>query len=101
KLNMFSDSYSRVVNYQEVYEPPAPFSFHVLNSDLVSKENEDFELRVQTQGNLIPENVMIHFNGESYLMQNKVSGEFAFKFEGISDDTDFYFTANNVRSREY
>lgn len=101
KLNMFSESYSRVVNYQEVYEPPAPFSFHILNTDLISKENEEFDLRLQTQGNLVPQNVMIHFNGESYLMQNKTPGEFSYKFSGLNENTEFYLTANNVRSRAY
>ena len=31
KLNWFSSSYERVVNYNMAYEPPAPFKFFVLN----------------------------------------------------------------------
>ena len=30
KINWFSDSYERVVNYQTAYEPPAPFQFFVV-----------------------------------------------------------------------
>src|SRR5690625_2477767 len=55
KSNLFSDSYTRVVNYQQVYEPPAPFSFYVLNENLKTNENEDFKLKVHTQGEIIPD----------------------------------------------
>ena len=34
KINWFSDSYKRVVNYQTAYEPPAPFQFFIVNDKL-------------------------------------------------------------------
>jgi len=36
---VFSSSYERVVNYTEAYEPPAPFSFFVVNESLKAIEN--------------------------------------------------------------
>ena len=30
-INLFNESYDRVVNHQTAYEPPAPFSFHVFS----------------------------------------------------------------------
>ncbi|MDX1270255.1 MAG: hypothetical protein R3340_00345, partial [Bizionia paragorgiae] len=36
KLNWFSDSYERVVNYKTAYEAPAPFQFYVLNDLLTT-----------------------------------------------------------------
>ena len=40
KINWFSDSYKRVVNYQTAYEPPAPFQFFVINESLQAIENK-------------------------------------------------------------
>lgn len=101
KSDPFTDSYTRMVNYSEVYEPPAPFSFHILNENLNMKENESFELRVKTLGELIPENVQINFHGETYLLRNDGAGEFSYKFEQIEEDTRFNLEANKVRSVDY
>ncbi|HLS29730.1 MAG TPA: DUF4175 family protein, partial [Flavobacteriaceae bacterium] len=101
KFDMFSDSYSRVVNYQQAYEPPAPFSFHILNSDLQSKESENFELQITTQGNIIPQDVKIHYNDETYLLKNESNGKFSYTFNRVDENTKFYLTANAVRSHEY
>ena len=46
KINWFSDSYERVVNYQTAYEPPAPFQFFVLIESLQAIENKEFKLCV-------------------------------------------------------
>src|SRR5699024_8579902 len=101
KLNLFSDSYSRVVNYQQVYEPPAPFSFYVLNENLQTKENENFELKVHTQGEINPDEVKINYQGKEYLLKKENNNEFSYTFEGIKENTKFHLTGNSVRSRTY
>ena len=80
KINWFSDSYERVVNYQTAYEPPAPFHFFVINESLQAIENKDFKLNVSTVGVVIPENAQIKFNGQSYFLQQIASGEFQYVF---------------------
>lgn len=101
KFNMFSDSYSRVVNYQQAYEPPAPFSFHILNTELQSEENKNFELSIATQGEIIPQDVKIHYDDESYLLKNEKNGKFSYTFDRVDKNKKFYLTANTVRSLEY
>ena len=64
KINWFSDSYERVVNYKTAYEPPAPFQFFVVNESLQAIENENFKLNVSTVGEVIPESAQIEFNGQ-------------------------------------
>lgn len=100
-FTMFSESYSRVVNYQQAYEPPAPFSFHILNSDLQSEENKEFKLKVSTQGKIIPQDVKIHYNGESYLLKNEKPGEFSYVFDRPNNNIEFHLSANKVRSLPY
>jgi hypothetical protein len=66
KTEWFSDSYERIVHYRIAYEPPAPFQFLIANNDLNAIENKDFKLLVSTAGDIIPENVQIHYNNETY-----------------------------------
>lgn len=101
KINWFSDSYKRVVDYKTAYEPPAPFQFFILNNDLLTLENKNFTLVVKTAGEYLPENVQIQFNGQSYYLQQKAVGEFEYVFEQPKQDIQFSLTANNVTSKPY
>ena len=101
KQDIFSSSYERVVNYGTAYEPPAPFSFFVLNDDLTAIENRPFTLKVRTEGDLIPENASIRYNGEVYYLQQKAPGFFEYTFLQPLEQIRFELQANKVVSREY
>ena len=101
KLNWFSDSYERVVNYQTAYEPPAPFQFFVLNEDMQAVENKEFRLIVKTAGEVTPENAQITFNNETYYLQQRGVGAFEYVFEQPKTNITFYLSANNVTSKPY
>lgn len=101
KINWFSDSYERVVNYKTAYEPPAPFQFFVLNESLRAVENKDYKLKVSTAGNVIPENAQIKFNGQSYFLQQIAAGEFQYTFVLPKEAIEFTLSANGVVSRPY
>ena len=99
--NMFSTSYERVVNYQTAYEPPAPFSFRVLNDNLIAIENKPFTVKVNTSGTTIPENVSIQYNDETYYLQQTAPGLFEYTFNQPVEDFSFQLQGNSVRSQEY
>ena len=101
KINWFSDSYERVVNYQTAYEPPAPFQFFVVNESLQAIENKDFNLKVNTVGDVIPENAQIKFNGQSYFLQQLAPGEFQYTFNMPKEAVEFTLLANDVISKPY
>ncbi|SDZ81569.1 DUF4175 family protein [Bizionia paragorgiae] len=101
KLNWFSDSYERVVNYKTAYEAPAPFQFYVLNDPLTTTENQSFTLIVKTDGEVIPETAQIEFNSESYFLKQQGSGAFEFVFEQPKSDISFRLNANGVYSKPY
>ncbi|WP_040279590.1 DUF4175 family protein [Psychroserpens damuponensis] len=101
KINWFSDSYERVVNYNTAYEPPAPFQFFVINENLKAIENKDFKVTVNTAGEIIPENAQIHFNGQSFFMQQTAPGQFEYVFSQPKEAVAFSLSANNVRSKNY
>ncbi|OZV70843.1 DUF4175 family protein [Winogradskyella aurantia] len=101
KTDWFSDGYERVVNYQTAYEPPAPFQFFVLNESLVGIEGKDFRLKVSVAGEVIPENVQIEFNSQTYYLQPLGEGEFQYVFNLPKSSIEFKLSANEVRSRPY
>ena len=101
KLNWFSDSYERVVNYNTAYEPPAPFQFFVVNESLEAIENKGFKLRIKVAGEVIPENAQINFSDQSYFLQPVATGEFQFVFNLLKQDTEFILSANGVTSKPY
>jgi hypothetical protein len=101
KIDWFSDSYERVVNYQTAYEPPAPFQFFVANENMNAIENKEFKLLVNTAGDVVPENAQIHYNGQSYFLQQTAPGQFEYIFPQLKDALSFSLSANEVRSKNY
>lgn len=100
-ISIFTDSFSRVVNYDKVYSPPAPFSFSILNESLAVVEGEPFTLQIETVGNNVPENVKINFSNESYYLENSALGKFQYTFSKIQKSIKFYLEANGVTSEIY
>ena len=99
--DIFSSSYKRVVNYDTAYEPPAPFSFVLLNDQLTAIENKSFVLKISTEGEVYPENATISYGNETYYLQQIAPGLFEYTFLQPSDAIDFKLNANKVSSREY
>ncbi|MFS4483498.1 hypothetical protein ACKGJY_10805 [Hyunsoonleella sp. 2307UL5-6] len=100
-FNWFSDSYNRVVDYKTAYEPPAPFQFFVVNTNLNGIEGKDYTLLVKTAGDVVPENAQIHFNDETYFLQQTGVGQFEYVFPQLQERVTFNLSANDVNSKPY
>lgn len=99
--NIFSGSYERVVNYNVAYEPPAPFTFYVLNESLEALENKPFVLNVRVAGDFIPETASILYNNETYFLQQTAIGQFQYTFSQPTAPLNFKLQANTVTSKPY
>ncbi|PTS96959.1 hypothetical protein DBR27_15770 [Flavobacterium sp. HMWF030] len=99
--NIISQSLNRVVHFNATFLPPAPFKFVVLNSNLQTEQNKDFVVKMESVGNVVPENVMIHIGNESYFMESSQPGKFEFKIEKPAGNIQFSFEGNSVSSDEY
>jgi hypothetical protein len=99
--NFVSQSLNRVVHFNAVFLPPAPFEFLILNSNLQVEQNKDFVLRVQSSGKVVPENVLIVIGSESYFMESSKAGVFQFKFNKPTANFTFHLEANSVISPDY
>ncbi len=99
-MNEFFGSYNRVVNYDVAYEPPAPFSFRLLSSDLKVLDSKAVTIEVTTDGKVRPEQVFMVIDGENRLLQ-EVNGSYQYTFLPPLVSTDFRFMANDVYSQVY
>ncbi|MEC5165211.1 hypothetical protein RCH18_000938 [Flavobacterium sp. PL11] len=99
--NLISQSLNRVVHYNSVFIPPAPFNFVLLNSKLETQEGNDFAIKVKTVGKVVPENVLVHIGKESYYMESIKAGEFEFKISKPVQNINFRFEANDILSQDY
>jgi len=96
--NDLSNSFSRVVNYQAEYIPPAPFTFNLQTNSLQVIEGNSFIINVSTNGDVVPEEVKILYNNQEYFMQEKNKGVFFFTFTNVVEPIDFKFKSNKVES---
>ena len=99
--NLISQSFNRVVHYNSVFIPPAPFNFVLVNSKLETQEGTDFTIKIKTVGKVVPENVLIYIGKESYYMESVKAGEFEFKIAKAFQNIDFRFEANTILSQDY
>lgn len=100
-FSVIEDSLNRVVHYETAYTPPAPFTFQLVTNDLKIEQNKSFTLKVTTQGNVVPEQIKIHFNNESYFLEKNAQGQFEYTFENVKASTNFYLEANSIPSSNY
>ena len=99
--SVIENSLNRVVHYETAYTPPAPFTFQLLTNDLKVEQNKSFTLKVITKGNVVPEQIKIHFNNESYFLEKNTQSQFEYTFETVKSSTDFYLEANSIISSNY
>ncbi len=101
KIDFFTDSYKRVVNYQTYYEPPAPFYFQLNNTSLKVEEGESLKLKVTTAGEVLPNQAKININNQTYFLKPVGNGQFEYQFNQINEDLNFNFSANGISSKTY
>lgn len=99
-LSEFFGSYTRVVNYDTAYEPPAPFSFKLLTSNLEVLDSETISVQVVTEGEVKPEMVYINVDGKKLVLQ-ETNGIYTYNFTPPLVNISFNFSANEVVSRNY
>jgi hypothetical protein len=100
-IEIISQSLNRVVHFNISFLEPAPFKFIVLNPNLETEQNKDFILKIKTVGKVVPENVMIFIDDESYFLESISQGEFQFKIVKPSNNLSFHLKANAVSSKDY
>ncbi len=96
-----NQSLDRVVNHRIAYNPPAPFSFVLVNESLQVIQGKSITVNFNTVGNIIPEEAKIVFNNQEYFLQNNNLGAFSYTFTDVQKPIKFYIKANKISSVNY
>ena len=100
-INIFNDSFNRVIKHNTQFEPPAPFSFVVLNNSLKVIEGDSFTIQIETVGKIVPEDVKINFFDETYYLESNSLGKFQYTFLNVKSAVNFTIEANGIVSKQY
>ena len=99
--DLVATSFSRIVSYNENFAKPAPFQFEIVTNSLLVEQNKNFQLQVKTTGKIVPENVSIVIGNESYFLENRAQGLFAYSFTNVQQSICFHFEENGITSKDY
>lgn len=99
--SLFTQSFNRVVHHQTVFIPPAPFYFEIVNENLETVEDKSFVLKFRTVGDVVPDDIRIVYQGQSYFVNSAQDNLLQYIFEFPDDDIEFYLQGNNVVSPPY
>jgi len=91
----------RILNYNRVYERPAPFSVKVLNKQLQTVQQDDFTVHVKIEGDEIPDQLYIHADKVNYRMDKESPVLYSYTFKNLQQSTPFFITADKYNSKEY
>ena len=98
---ILKESNHRIINYQQAFQKPAPFTFIFEEDSINVTKGEGALLKVNCEGNNIPETVYVVIGNTNFLMNNKKNGNFEYKLEAVINSFDFYFTDLEYSSKKY
>jgi len=91
----------RIINHNEVFERPAPFSIKILNDKLQAVQQDDFTIKVKIEGDEIPAQLFIQSNQANYRMEKESNVLYSYTFRNLQQNTPFIITADKYNSKEY
>jgi hypothetical protein len=91
----------RILNHNEVFERPAPFTVKVLNQKLQAVQQDDFTVKVKIEGDEIPAQLFIQSSQANYRMEKESNVLYSYTFRNLQQNTPFVITADQYNSKEY
>lgn len=96
-----SSSTRRLLENNKEFAREAPFRFKVVNDQLKVVQFEDFDLNIQVEGAVLPNEVYIDINGYEYKLNKTAPNLFSYKFANVQKNTDFRLYAGKVASESF
>ena len=91
----------RIVNYNTVYERPAPFRFQIVNQELVTFPGQDFTLEVKVEGEALPNEAFVVLDGRRYKMKKEAADRFVYTLKNVMHTMVFHLEGAGVISGDY
>jgi len=100
KADMLTKSSSRIIQHNKFFEPEAPYIIKI-ESDLTTKQQEDYILRIKIEGNEIPKEFYVSVDNYKFIMKKKNSTEFEYLFKNINKNKSFNLIGGGYKSKKY
>lgn len=101
KSEVITEPTKRIVNYNQTYEKPAPYSIELLNNKLVSFQHDDYTVKMKIVGEELPNELFILYNKKNYKCHKESNSEFSYTFSNLQQDVDFQLYTDEVTSQTY
>ena len=99
--SLIKESTKRLIEHGTYFEKPAPFTFELLNKELKTVQQQDFQLDVNIKGNEIPSEVFLEINGNQFKLEKENLTSFHYLLRNIQKSETFRFFADGFYSPEY
>ena len=99
--SVITEPSKRLINYNTVYQRPAPFRFVLSQDSLQVVSGTDFELTVEAEGEALPNEVAIVIDGRRHRMTKLSPERFSFTFKQVRRSMDFHMEGGGVTSPQY
>jgi hypothetical protein len=100
KADMLIKSSSRIIKHNKFFEPKAPYIIKI-ESELTTKQQEDYILKIKIEGNEIPKEFYVSVDSYKFIMKKKNSTEFEYLFKNINKKKDFNLIGGGYKSKKY
>ncbi len=97
----FTDSTKRLVRYNTHFIEQAPFQFMLDMDGLDVLQNTEVEIRMNTVGDVIPDEAYIHLGDNDFKMKKNKQGSFSYFVKRLTETTDFNFRAGGFNSQAF
>lgn len=95
------DGTKRLIKHNQHFVKKAPFSFHILNKELIATQGDDFLLKVKLSGEKIPQELYIEDGTNSFKLKKEDILNFSYLFKNLQENKQFRFRAAEYYSEFY
>lgn len=98
---VITESTARLIDHRTFYEEPAPFNFNILNKKLEAVQQQDFELKVQIKGKVIPDVVYVQTEQGKFRLEKESRISFSYIFKNVQKNIPFQLEGDGYLSKQY
>ena len=100
--SIITESPKRIANFKKEFIPEAPFQYILLNEDLMGFRDEDFTLKMEIEGNQIPQTVKLWVEGKTQSRSvDFYNNQISYTFPKLQKDKQFRLEAAGFQSQLY
>ncbi|MBK9543636.1 MAG: DUF4175 domain-containing protein [Bacteroidetes bacterium] len=99
--SLIKDSTKRLLEHGTYFEKPAPFVFEILNKDLKTIQQQDFQLDILVKGKEVPAEAFIEIGDNQFKLDKENLSNFHYTFRNIQKTESFRLFADGFYSPEY